>query len=169
MANLKAASRALGFERVFAFFPAGLRAKFTSVGLNACPVWAYLKTLEVTDPDDDDEQSRRRNHALALLQELGENEDDSLELVDLVLQLHDAACAEADEVTTRQGSVTDLAIVDDLPSLNKKGEDLAEQADLARVALASLVHLPQEWRGKRYRRTEGQATEHAREEGEKLE
>ena len=37
------------------------------------------------------------------------------------------------------------------------------------LALASLAHLPREWRGKRYRRTEGQSTEHAREEGERLE
>ena len=54
MANLAAATRALGFERIFGLFPSGLRAKLKEVGLDTCPVWAYLKMLEINDPDDED-------------------------------------------------------------------------------------------------------------------
>ena len=45
----------------------------------------------------------------------------------------------------------------------------AEARDLNKLALHSLAHLPSEWRGKRYRRTAGLGSEHARAEGERAE
>ena len=75
MAHFAAASRALGFERIFGVLPVGVREKMRLLGLDKCEVWAHFKPLEVVDPDDQREQMRQHNAALELLHELGEGEE----------------------------------------------------------------------------------------------
>ena len=51
----------------------------------------------------------------------------------------------------------------------KRRREEDEIASLNKLALHSLAHLPTEWKGKRYRRTAGRPSAHAREEGERAE
>ena len=85
------------------------------------------------------------------------------------LRLHALAVEEAPELATRVASLSGLQESSDLQELASKRARVSEQLSLQQLALHSLAHLPAEWRGKRYRRTQGRLTENARAEGERTE
>ena len=97
---------------------------------------------------------------------MSEADDQAL---DACISLWSAACGGRDGVVHRCARLTPLQVAADKATYAKRTAEEREKADLQRLALASLACLPREWRGKRYRRTEGQSTEHAREEGERQE
>ena len=78
-----------------------------------------------------------------------------------VLQLHQAAAEAEDGLTRRNGRLTGRA----------RKREAAEnfQNCPPRFGFVAFARLPVEWFGKRYRRTQGQPTETAREEGERAE
>ena len=82
------------------------------------------------------------------------------------VRLHAVALDAAPMVHARVAAVTGSQQSADIDEHRRSGRRALEQQDLNRLALHSVAHLPTEWRGKRYRRTQGQATEHARAEGE---
>ena len=168
MANLAAASRSILFEREFNVLPEEIRRKLTEIGFSACATWANFSDFEVPLDNFEHFDELRTTTAKNLLSEIGFSEQDE-NVVRQILKIYDTAAREGDSVARRQGSITDMAISADVISLQARRHDEVEKADLAKVALLSLAHLPQEWRGKRYRRTAGQPTENAREEGERQE
>ena len=85
------------------------------------------------------------------------------------MKQHAVATDASPEIHARLARRSDFEIAADLVDLRLAGAEKAQAADLNRLALHSLAHLPSEWKGKRYRRTLGQGTEHARAEGERAE
>ena len=83
--------------------------------------------------------------------------------------LHGLASGLAPEAAVRYAHLSGHEVSADLLAINLSKREAEEARDLRRLALHSLAHLPSEWRGKRYRRTEGRGSEHAREEGERAE
>ena len=168
MLNLQAASRSMAFDTAFDALPERLQSKLRDFGLARCTTWAYLQSFEVALERFDDYEELRETAAVELLGEIGFADEAAL-LMPGILNLYDTAKKEANGIAARQGSLTDLQVSEDLISQSHKREAADEKTALTRAALLSLAHLPQEWRGKRYRRTAGLLTENAREEGERLE
>ena len=83
--------------------------------------------------------------------------------------LHSIALGEAPEIVARTASLTGFQQTADILEMEDGGFQTRERDDAARASLLALAHLPSQWKGKRYRRTEGQPSAHAREEGERTE
>ena len=88
---------------------------------------------------------------------------------DDLVSLHATARDCSGDVARRTGSLTGFEVSADIMSHRLSRHAKSETRDLHRLSLESLAHLPSEWRGKRYRRTEGRESEHARAEGERTE
>ena len=104
-----------------------------------------------------------------LLEGLGAPPEHLDEWARFCLKLHAIATDAAPEIRARLAQRSGFEISADLIDLRLAGAQKAQAADLNRLALHSLAHLPAEWKGKRYRRTLGHGTEHARAEGERTE
>ena len=75
----------------------------------------------------------------------------------------------APKVAQRYGSIQGFEMSADFLTHKARKQGDEQSLALKRLALHSLAHLPSEWKGKRYRRTEGRGSEHARAEGERAE
>ena len=159
--NYEAASLSLDFENVWSQLTHTLRSQFGRSGLQLASTWAHL--LPAGSSEDD-----AYSAFSSFLPQMGLSEGDE-QAMGACLALWSAACGGREGVIHRCARLTPLQVAADKATYAKRTAEAREQADLQRLALASLAHLPREWRGKRYRRTEGQSTEHAREEGERQE
>ena len=164
MACLARAAKSIPFDLKFGSLPSELQALLTPMGLDKATVWANLQSLDIEEGEPDREDWLH-NSLLQILADLGETErgnEWASQLLPLVLLAKEVA----PELAARQGSLSSLELMSDYHDLDTAARRSARTTELQGMALAALAHLPQEWRGKRYRRTEGQATEHAREEAE---
>ena len=155
MAHGRAAAICPPFENALAEAEPALRQALTTGGLASAPLFACLW-------DQKDDWVVKAKDLLALLK-IDADEGHHLRQT---LQLYRAASEAEEDLARRNGLLTGLQISADLASYaGVKRAKLEEKAHRA-LALSAFAHLPAEWRGKRYRRVEGQPTEDARAEGE---
>ena len=83
--------------------------------------------------------------------------------------LHSIAHGEMPAFIERTANLSGEQQTADLLELEDSNFVARERDDSARASLLALAHLLAEWKGKRYRRTAGQPSAHAREEGERSE
>ena len=167
MAFLARASKSIPFDLAYGSLSSDLRKLLAPVGLDKATVWANIQSLDIPD-DVPDKEHWQHNALLQILAELGEKERGN-EWATELLPVIRIATEVAPELAARQGGLSSLELMSDFHDLDTAAQHSARATELQGMALAALAHLPQEWRGKRYRRTEGQATENAREEGERAE
>ena len=159
MSNFATASRSIEFELLLARCDGNLVEKFKGLGVDKPAIFSQL----VRHPAGSDEA---REGFSSLLQGLQIDPDLVSDWSTQCMRLHAVALDATPAVHARVASLTGFQQSADIDEHRRSGHRAREQQDLNRLALHSLAHLPTEWRGKRYRRTQGQATEHARAEGE---
>ena len=154
MANYRAASLSPEFEFALDSSHADLRELFERHGIAKPMIFAHLTR------EDAGSQAARLAFE-KLLVGLQVNPDDLEQMTADCLRLHAVAAGEAPELAARLGTLTGFQQSADLHELAAKRARGAEQHCLNQLSLHSLAHLPAQWRGKRYRRTEGRPTENA--------
>ena len=158
MAHARAATWCPDFDDAIKQASGALRSALQKAGLTKAPVFACLWESSA------DWVAKART-----LLELLEVDPDEGHHLREVLLLYKAAAKVEDHLARQHGLLTGLQVSADLTSHQRAAQEQAEEKAQRTLALTAFAHLPAEWRGKRYRRTEGQATATAREDGERRE
>ena len=160
MANIATATRSHEFDSLLNKCDPELNAKLRSLGVATATIFANLVRRS---PGSDEARDDFRK----LVCEMTKDEEQRYDWTGQCLRLHSAALGEAADAHARVARLTGFQLSADYDELRTSRKRSAEERDLRQLALHSLPHLLAEWRGKRYKRTLGQPTEHAREEGER--
>mgnify|MGYP003333697518 CR=1 FL=1 len=162
MANFATASTSLEFNAILASCDEGLRTRLKELKIDQPLTFAHLVR---ESPGSEEAEAAYLRLAAGLT-------TDPLLKTPWARQcgkLHAVARGASADILHRIGGLSGYQVSADCDELRRQRKRSAEETDLKRLALHSLAHLPSEWRGKRYRRTQGLASEHAREEGERKE
>ena len=149
-----------GWRAAWQALPEPLRLALGRSGLEAPDVWIHI--LDGIK-DDDDQELELLGFVEDLIHPLKVEED----CIELLCNLYQAAGGPAAAFSRRVAGRDsgDVCLEHDLGQ--KRGAAEAERKDLAKLATASLAHLPAEWKAKRYRRS--MATDTVNERGDEEE
>ena len=154
MTNMAAASKSLHFDNEYRKLDPDLRLTLDKQGFNTLLLWG---SFFLHPPGT--EESNREHRELA--EELGAKEERAGTWAAQTARLYACAKDQARNAHQRLARVEGVALTADLHHYEAEGERARVKRDLRVIEAHGLTSLPTEWRGKRYKRTEG-ATEQAR-------